>query len=82
MYTAPPKDLQGIQRACKFKLVNCAQCHINNTKNHKIKCLKNVIEQLSAKIVKLGSNIKGDCFQKIEILDRDIKALKCDTVSD
>ena len=42
---------------------------------------KNVVEELKLEIVKIGHNMKEDNIQKIqkmEILDRDIKALRYD----
>ena len=40
--------------------------------------MENVVQELRLEIVKPGNNIKEDCAQKINILDRDIKALRYD----
>ena len=51
---------------------------MSNETNQKKECLENVVQKLRLEVVKLGNNIREDSVKKINILDRDIKALRYD----
>ena len=76
-----PKICKTYEAHGKCHFVDCAYRHVDNRTNLKIEHLENVVEELKFEIVKLGHNMKEDNIQKkqtMEILDRDIKALRYD----
>lgn len=78
-----PKICKAFEALGKCQFVNCAYRHVDNKTNLQIEQLENVVEELKSKIVKLGHNSKEDNIQKIqkmEILERDVKALRYDII--